>query len=192
MLLKNIKALAASVLILLGASTSAFASHIVTVHETFGSGAVFDGSLTFSDNYLALQSGTGTLSGAGYGSILLNNTWFEGVPDGSVVPGGVGETGHDWLLDGPASGNFGTDYHHFIGFTWLVSAANGFELLTGNSVDVFNSGLSNDDYSTDKVLTATVAVDAPPTTNPVPEPGSVLLLGAGIAALVGVRRRKAA
>jgi hypothetical protein len=51
-----------------------------------------------------LKAGTGTLSGGTYGTVLMNNTWFGGIPDGSVVPGALGELGHDWLIDGPASG----------------------------------------------------------------------------------------
>jgi hypothetical protein len=191
MLLKNIKALAVSALMLLGVSTSAFASHTVYVHETFGSGAAFDGSLTFSNDYLALESGTGSLTGGTYGSILLNNAYY-GHP--SEVPV-AGTLGNDWLADGPAYGTaFGTDYHFFLGFAWKLSGGD-LMLLHTDSVTPYLSELTNDvDSDYDHVLTTTVSLTppAPPTTSPIPEPASVLLLGAGIAALVGMRRRKAA
>ncbi|MDB5952476.1 MAG: hypothetical protein JWR65_4331 [Massilia sp.] len=132
-----------------------------------------------------------------FGSIALNNTWFAGVPDGSVVPGGVGETGHDWLVDVPAARIGGGADHYFVGFVWKSSAGN-FSLITDNSVDQFNSGLTI--YSDlagsgyDKVTSANVSLTPfiAPTTNPIPEPGGVLLLGVGLAALLGARRRKAA
>ncbi|MDB5919702.1 MAG: hypothetical protein JWR40_3936, partial [Massilia sp.] len=71
--------------------------------------------------------------------------------------------GKDWLLDGPANGNFGTDYHHLIGFTWKLSAVE-FMLLT-DSVSVCNSGLTNDNQTTERVLTATVSLTPFPPPN---------------------------
>jgi hypothetical protein len=199
MLLKNIKTLAASALILLGASASAFASHTVYVQETFASGAAFNGSLTFSDNYLALLSGTGTLSGGVYGSILLNQTYYGGLPSDSPV---AGATGNDFLLDGPPSGNFGTDYHNYLGFVWKVSGGD-LMLLTqdsaGFSIEPYQSGVTTDispatpnGATIDPVRTVAVSAIAPPQTSPVPEPASLWLLGVGFAALLGTRKRKRA
>jgi hypothetical protein len=100
-------------------------------------------------------------------------------------------------VDVPAAGIGGGADHYFVGFVWKSSAGN-FSLITDNSVDQFNSGLTI--YSDlagsgyDKVTSANVSLTPfiVPTTNPIPEPGGVLLLGVGLAALLGARRRKAA
>ncbi|MDB5824560.1 MAG: hypothetical protein JWR21_3264 [Herminiimonas sp.] len=199
-MLLRIKTLATAALMFV--SVSASASHIVYVQETFGSGAAFSGNLTFSDNYLALLSGTGTLSGGVYGSTLLNHPYYGGLPSDSPV---TGATGNDWLLDGPASGNFGTDYHNYIGFVWKVSGGV-LTLLTqdsaGFSVEPYQAGVTTDikpatpnGTTIDSVRTVTVSLTpfSPPGTNPnpIPEPASMALIGLGLFGFVASRRKAA-
>jgi hypothetical protein len=191
MSLRKIITLAAAALMFV--SVSASASHIVYVQETFGSGAAFTGSLTFSNDYLSLESGTGTLSGGPYGSILLNQTYFAGAAS-TLVSGGMG---NDWLLDGPPTGLYGTDYHHFLGFVWTLIGSD--LTLLGSPIDPYFIGLSNYNplvVDNESVRTVSLSLTAPlpppgPGPSPIPEPASIALMGLGLFGFAASRRKAA-
>jgi hypothetical protein len=196
MLLKNIKALAACAIMLLGAP--AFANVVVHLNETFASGAEYHGDLTFADNFTGLLSANGLLSGGSYGAGLAMNHVFSGLGAAGTNQTDVAGRRNDWLADGPDE-----TLTTVIGLVWAypsselvldLTASNAAFLLTGFNINyfagitVFHQGTA---IATDAARSYTLGAEQPPTTNPVPEPGSVLLLGAGLAALIA-RRRKAA
>jgi hypothetical protein len=198
MLLKNIKTLAAVAIMLLGAP--AFASVVVHLHEQFASGAVYNGDLTFADDYSGLISSHGALSGTGYGvPLAMNFTWSEGVLPGTNQTNMSGRL-NDWLVDGP-NDNFTTT----IGIVWQYPSAQLVLDLTASNPDwdpvfygtTFFTGLTvfNADgtaISSDAALRFRLGPDATDPGTDVPEPASVLLLGAGLGMLIAARRRKAA
>jgi hypothetical protein len=203
MLLKNIRRVVAVALMLFG--MPAFASVVVHLHEEFGSGAVYNGDLTFADNYTKLLSANGLLSGTGYGvPLAMNFVYLADVASGPGTLFGNDVSGHlnDWLVD--VDTTLAPPVTHTMGIVWSVISSQLVFDLNGS-----NSGFPSDTYGTAYVTGITVwnngalvasdaatlvrlGSEAPPQTNRVPEPGSVLLLGAGIAALIRVRRRKAA
>jgi hypothetical protein len=197
MLLKNIKAVAACAIMLLGAP--AFANVVVHLNEKFASGAEYHGDLTFADNFTGLLSANGLLSGGSYGAGLAMNHVFSGLGAAATNKTNVADRLDDWLADGPDQ-----TLTTVIGLVWAypssqlvldLTASNpvwdtaifGTTYFTG--ITVFHEGTL---VSSDAARSYTLGAEPPPTNNPIPEPGSVLLLGAGIAALVGMRRRKAA
>jgi hypothetical protein len=197
MLLKRIKALTAVVIMLLGAP--AFANVVVHLHEQFASGAAYDGDLTFADNFTGLLSASGLLTGTGYGAGLAMDHVFSGLGAAGTNQTGVPNRLNDWLADGPDQ-----TLTHVIGLVWVYPSASlvldlaatnatwdtaiyGTSYFTG--ITVFNSGTL---VSSDAARSYTLGAEQLPTPSPVPEPGSVLLLGAGIAAMFGMRRRTAA
>jgi hypothetical protein len=197
MLLKNIKALAACAIMLLGAP--AFANVVVHLNETFASGAEYHGDLTFADNFTGLLSANGLLSGGSYGAGLAMNHVFSGLGAAGTNQTDVAGRRNDWLADGPDE-----TLTTVIGLVWKypspdlvldLTASNASWELSGLNINYF-AGITVYDngtaIATDVATSYTLGAEPPPTTNPIPEPGSVLLLGAGIAALVGMRRRKAA
>jgi hypothetical protein len=198
MLPKNIKTLAAAALMLLGAP--AFASVATHVHEQFASGAVYNGDLTFADDYSALMSANGALSGTGYGvPLAMNFIWSGGVGPGTNQTD-VPDRLNDFLVDGSAS-----SYTTTIGIVWQYPAAQLVLDLTASNATwdpnyigtAYFTGLTTWSadgmpLTSDAAVSVRLGLEAPgPGTN-IPEPASVLLFGAGLGMLVAARRRKAA
>lgn len=146
----------------------ASASVVYNIDETFASGAVFKGALTFTDDLHYLAAVDGELSGDDYGSKHINWLWWSGANGFNN-----GSTGANFLMSGAWPG-----YDAFINFSWDFSNGPALSLSNGgygNYVDGF-------DASTGGTLTAAAAV---------PEPGSIALLSLGLLGVATSRRKSA-
>jgi hypothetical protein len=140
--------------------------------ETFESGAVFSGNVTFTDSGDNLTAVDGYLTGDRYGSQHMTWIWNPSI---------------NWAGGYPYGGNFlanGTspsDYTYFICITWDYSAAPVLT-LTGNALIGYGNNVDRgDDLSVSAQLFA-----------PVPEP-STYLAGLGALTMMGLfgwRNRK--
>ena len=160
------KKIAAAVLIA-GFSCFASAQNVQHVHETFQSGAEFNGDVTFTSTFDNVTAVEGQLTGGSYINDHISWIWnpdfnFSGAP---------ATMGGNFLMDGTDANHFG----NFVTFTWNFSAA--------PTLTFSNAGYGNAIGYTDMSTGGTISA--------VPEPSIVYLLGLGLAALAFVKRRKA-
>ncbi len=152
---------------------------IETVHLDFQSGATWDGTITFNDNYAGMIDTDGYLSGGtySYNDIYFSWTWWEGSNQPHPYYDFDGNM-HDLLMSGPEP-----SWTSFLGITWDADAS----MLSGGVSIVTDI---NDNYWKSYSSTGDQIVGYQVGPNPVPEPATMLLFGSGIAGLIGTRMRK--
>jgi hypothetical protein len=175
---------------------TAWADISQNVSETFKSGATFNGTVTFLNDYSNLTGVNGILSGGngvgtgglGYGNDAI--TWIFYPPNNYASSYGP-QYGENFLMDGPpcsvanvAAGNCDT-FTNFIEFTWDHSGAPNLVFANPGGVlgDPNNSFTGGNNVSDDDALVSGTIGGG----NATPEP-SYFAVGAGIVALIGFRK----
>src|ERR1017187_2884073 len=107
-------------ILILGLALSGSASTVQTIQETFLSGAVFNGTLTFTSDFSNLTAVDGWLTGGPYGNDHIDWIWDPTVNWAA----GVGpQYGGNYLMDGTTCGNECGSYQNLIELTWDFSGA---------------------------------------------------------------------
>jgi PEP-CTERM motif len=177
-----------------------YASVVQTVQETFQSGAVFSGSLTFTDDFSNVTAVDGWLTGGVYGVDHIN--WIFDTVSTTYAASFGGQFRENFLMNGtPGS------YTNFIEFTWDFSSAPNLVIATpaadalnyygGNNVG-FVDPLVGGPGSIGSMSIGPIPIGFPgpipidPIPSGVPEPSTLGLLGAGLIGVGLFRRRQAA
>jgi hypothetical protein len=171
-----------------------YASFLQTVQETFQSGAVFSGTVTFTDNFSNVTAVDGWLTGGGYGTDHIS--WIYS-PVSTYAASFGAQYGENFLMDGTP----GLGYNNFIEFTWDFSnplnlviatpAADALNFYGGNNIG-FLDPLVSGPGSIGSMSIGAIPIGIPgPIPSGVPEPSTLGLLGAGLIGVGLFRRRRA-
>src|ERR1035438_5632131 len=112
-------------ILILGLALSGSASTVQNIQETFQSGAVFNGTLTFTSDFSNLTAVDGWLTGGPYGSDHIDWIWN---PTINFAAGFGPQYGENFLMDGTSCGNGCGTWQYFIELTWDFSGAPNIEI----------------------------------------------------------------
>jgi hypothetical protein len=152
---------------------SCTAGVVENVYETFASGAVFSGSVTFLDDYSNVSAVDGWLTGGSYGNDHIDWIWN---PTTNFASGFGPQYGGNFLMDGTG----GDNWQWFITFTWDFSNAPDLVLSTPGPILSSNGG-NNINYN-DPLVSGTIGS--------VPEPATSALIASGLLAAAALLRRR--
>lgn len=139
------------------------------VTETHAWGYKWDGTTTIGNALSALDAAGALTVTTGYGGAFLNDAYYDEVVQG-----------------------IGTDNHSSAGYTGWWAIAECFDGINWLSNMGIGGNLTDGKYfghNMDSGAWTTATLDTP-FTAPVPIPGAVWLLGSGLLALLGVRRKR--
>jgi hypothetical protein len=163
--------------LVLGLALLSQAAPVMYIEETFASGGVFSGQVTFLDDYSNLTAVDGWLTGGGYGDDHISWVWN---PTYNYASSFGPQYGGNYLMDGTTCGNGCGSYLWFIAITWDFSNPN--RLVFANPGGVLASEGGNNVYYDDPMVSGSISM--------VPEPATFGLLGAGLLGLGLLRRRR--
>jgi hypothetical protein len=167
----------------------AHADVVHDLHLQFSNGGVFDGTVTFKNDYSSLLGTDGTLVGGStffggsYGIVDFNWTWYQGAgPIDSQDEDNNANTLEDYLMQGPDINN--SDFKQ-IGLSWFVPVVGNTPTLNlqANRIHAALDGFYR--ITSYEFGTGTVQ-------NNVPEPGSLALLGLALAGMAVVAKQRKA
>ena len=168
-------------------AVAAQADVVHDLHIQFSNGGVFDGTVTFKNDYSSLMGTDGTLVGGStffggtYGIVDFNWTWYQGAgPIDSQDEDNNANTLEDYLMQGPD-----IDHSNFkqIGISWFVPVVGSAPTLNLQANRVHSSLDGFYRITSYEFGSGTVQ-------NNVPEPGSLALLGLALAGLAAVAQRR--